>query len=451
MNFSGAVEMQLYRLPTGRHRRIVLHAFYDLMDKSEGLTLPSPGENQKEWMNDKEMFLYKFLYVTAKARLYEIHHEETTGSSSRNTPLSRWYLRECESTTRGDLNDVRAILFDAGETLNPLTNLSLREAVLSLRPKKEPPRPSLVSKQQSTTTKPAETALFPQLSTVEERIRAKRKARLLQEEEHEAKETTTTNSRDATWRLRVADILWTHSRKVWHRHEQFASPKRKGKTSPCAFVLVDLVSILTEQSTAVMGNKMTRRQVVSLLQEICREVPEWIRRSSAKEDGSSEWGKSDTLWVQPLDYQVVRQRLLGKSTVVAAQLAPSKILGTATNFGFKKSPPVFADKKEGIAKVTEESEISKKRLRKFEYWDVSASTLLKDKQSPPHTKKVRTDDIQSPRQQSPVTKKRRLRVNPHLILTDADHQGGERIFPSRNDSPRGLKNLFHQMNSGKRI
>ena len=48
---------------------------------------------------------------------------------------------------------------------------------------------------------------------------------------------------------------------------------------------------------------------------------------------------------------------------------------------------------------------------------------------------------------------KRLRVNPNLIFTDADHMGGE-ILERNNtsfDSPRGLRKLFLLLNAGERI
>ena len=43
-----------------------------------------------------------------------------------------------------------------------------------------------------------------------------------------------------------------------------------------------------------------------------------------------------------------------------------------------------------------------------------------------------------------------LRINPNLILTGADYVGGIIIQPS-DETPRGLKRLFTQMNAGRRI
>lgn len=459
VSFSSAVEMQIRRR---RLEGIPLHTCYDLMDKTQGLSLPILAQDEKEWVTDKEMFLYKFLYVTTKARLYDIHFQQAP-TLSGSAMSRRWYLRQCQpenGNVRGGINDVRAILFDPEKALGTRSALSMREAVLSLRPKVEASRQShRVSPQSTTPSKPNDTQqqpVVPRLSTVEERVRAKRKARLLQEQQGQEKGNGKNNTKaprtslDETWRLRVADIVWTHSRKVWHRHEKFASPSRKGKMTPCSFVLMDVVNRVADQ-TADFGIKLKRRQVVELLQEICREVPEWIRRSSTKDDDKcSNWGRNDTLWIQPLDYKVVRQRLLGESSEVAPPLAPTSILGTSSKES-KVARSFLSAKKANAVNIVET--MMKKRPRKESHLDASPNTEFEDSQNSPHGKNVRTDDLVSTsrQQKSPVTKKRRLRVNPHLIISDADHQGGERIVPSRNDSPRGLKNLFHQLNSGRRI
>ena len=77
----------------------------------------------------------------------------------------------------------------------------------------------------------------------------------------------------------------------------------------------------------------------------------------------------------------------------------------------------------------------------------------KDSSSPQENKKIRTEMGSIGTRSTPPSSppKKRLRVNPHLILSDADHQGGDIILPSQHDSPRGLKNLFRQLNSGNRI
>eukprot|EP00977_Amphora_coffeiformis_P023482 scaffold13461_cov166-Amphora_coffeaeformis.AAC.4 len=446
LHYSNAVEMQLYRLHA--RRRIPLHVCYDLMEKTLGLSLPVLPKNEVDWKNEKEMFLYKFLYVTTTAQLYEIHCEKEESSSSLSggrRGSSRWYLQQCtpQEGNRKTLNDVRAVLFDPSRPISPRSNQQLRLAVLSLRPKEAPAKQQL---EQPCTVQEADTALPAKKEglTVEERVRAKHQARLLREETRIANETPNA-SRDETWRLRVGDILWHQSRQVLHRHEKFASPKRKRSSSSCSFILGDVVQLITEQS-GVTGTKLTRRQIVELLQDLCREVPEWIRRSAAKQDASKDWDRNDTLWIHPIDYQEVRLRLLGKVSTSCVAKGPLKLLGSLTT-----------STKVEEANIASEM-LAKKRTRpdtilpnaKRELWK---DAPRKDPSSPPENKKIRKDmGPIGTRSTSPASPpKKRLRVNPHLILSDADHQGGDIIVPSQHDSPRGLKNLFRQLNSGKRI
>mmetsp|Transcript_13088 Transcript_13088/g.23494 ORF Transcript_13088/g.23494 Transcript_13088/m.23494 type:complete len:195 (-) Transcript_13088:158-742(-) len=49
-----------------------------------------------------------------------------------------------------------------------------------------------------------------------------------------------------------------------------------------------------------------------------------------------------------------------------------------------------------------------------------------------------------------VHKARRLRINPNLVLCDADYEGGTIIQPSL-ELPRGLRRLFLALNAGERI
>jgi hypothetical protein len=51
----------------------------------------------------------------------------------------------------------------------------------------------------------------------------------------------------------------------------------------------------------------------------------------------------------------------------------------------------------------------------------------------------------------PAKKRKILRINPNLIFTDADYDGGDVIDTSSFESPRGLKYLFLRMNAGERI
>ena len=499
--FCGAVEMQLFR--SSSDHRMPLHACYDLMDKTKGLSLPpwdsrqNKDDDDDDWRNEKELFLYKFLHVTTvETKLYEMFRSHPITTSKALPPPQRWYLRhhpsaETSPRTR-QLDQVRALLSSSTDKSNLLQlesrGTTLRDAIVSLRGSKHHPRRNHALPQPpESTTNPLRVSNHPDTevatrtaSTVEERVRAKYEARQKREtaaESSSSTPTTTSQSRDETWRLRVADILWAHSRKVWYRHERFASPLRKkhknaatasattttATTYPCSFVLKDAVELISQQTGAIQSlgglqQKLKRRQAVAFLQELCDVVPEWIRRSSAKQsenNNNKEWLPNDTIWIYPLDYNVIRLRLLGKSTlgVVAAE-APSIIL---------KGPPLVRHTKEsGISEniQTKKPSLLQKRPRtnqidslvsttKRALWDIHAEStapIRTDALLPQsNNKRIRMNDSTSIRTTRP------LRVNPNLILTDADYQGGERIVPSTDDSPRGLKNLFHQMNSGKRI
>lgn len=451
LHFSNAVEMQLHRLgvqTSQPRRRIPLHFCYDLMEKTQGLSLPVLPEKENQWKNEKEVFLYKFLYVSTMAQLYEIHCEEESSSllsEGRGRKLSsRWYLQQCtpQGGNRRTFNDVRAKLFDPSRPISPRSNQQLRLAVLSLRPKEAPATQHLTqsSKIEADTKLPT----MKEGCTVEERVRAKHEARLLREETRVV-HTKPNASSDETWRLRIADALWHQSRQVLHRHEKFASPKRTTNPSSCSFILGDVVQLITEQS-GVMGTKLKRRQIVELLQELCRELPEWIRRSAAKQCESKDWDRNDTLWIQPLDYQKVRLRLLGKVSTSSISKAPSKLLGSLT--ASTNIERAFKPDESHVKKRNRPDSIVPDAKR--ELWKEFPG---EDPSSPPENKKIRKDSVSiGPRSISPASPpKKRLRVNPHLILSDADHQGGDIIVPSQHDSPRGLKNLFRQLNSGKRI
>ena len=73
--------------------------------------------------------------------------------------------------------------------------------------------------------------------------------------------------------------------------------------------------------------------------------------------------------------------------------------------------------------------------------------------TPPAKLLASPSGIQTPRGSgnSKISIRSPLRINPHLILSDADRTGGEIIMPANFESPRGLKTIFNKMNAGERI
>jgi hypothetical protein len=458
VKLAGAVELQIIRLAAAG-RKIPLATCLELMDKTPQLTVPplanSSSSSSENCFSAKEGFLYKFLHASRTACQFRVVAPPQTTTTTTTTPQRTsttpeaprlWYLETFPRAERrgGLLHLQKLVLQPASLRVSLPVAMAdrdeLRRAVGSVSQSAvaaSPPPRSVVAPPPTTTTTTTTTATHAleveheACETVEDRVRAKHEARR-RREESQPQAAQPGASVDETWRLRVADLLWTRSRQVMHRHKRFASPhgsqRQNNKPSPCSFVLSDAVTLLTEQTIST-GSKLKRRQLVQLLQELCRDVPEWIRRSASQPDNPT-WQPNDTLWIQPLDYQVIRARLGGKPVVqveaapviVKKRLRPTQTLVQA-------------------ATREQSKEIAGAALPQEE-----ATALSLDPTSPPQAKKLRTESMR------PVVHMRRpLRVNPHLVLTDADYQGGERMIPSRRDSPRGLKNLFHQLNAGQRI
>lgn len=449
VKLAGAVELQIIRL-AAVGRKIPLATCLELMDKTPQLTVPPLGNSSssENCFSAKESFLYKFLHASRTACQFRVvapPQTTTTPQRTSTTPEAPrlWYLETFPRAERrgGLLHLQKLVLQPASLRVSLPVAMAdrdeLRRAVGSVSQSAvaaSPPPRSVVAPP-PTTTPTATQALGKEekaCETVEDRVRAKHEARR-RREESQPQAAQSGASVDETWRLRVADLLWTRSRQVMHRHKRFASPRgssqrQNNKPSPCSFVLSDAVTLLTEQTIST-GSKLKRRQLVQLLQELCRDVPEWIRRSASQPDNPT-WQPNDTLWIQPLDYQVVRARLGGKP-VVPVEAAPAIVK--------KRLRPTHTLVQAATRELSKE--IAGAALPQEE-----ETALSSDPTSPPRAKKLRTESMR------PVVHMRRpLRVNPHLVLTDADYQGGERMIPSRRDSPRGLKNLFHQLNAGQRI
>ena len=452
--FTNSVDFQVHR----QGGRTALSAVYELLATTSGLYLAAAED---EWQNDKERFLYKFLYATTALAFFRVVQEQT-----------RWWIAKCPDI---QLHTVRMALLDTTTPLPTTDEAPLKQAVQSLRRKRksidhsqstgdqsteQPTAGTTVNAQSTTdsTTNNSSTESHPVLispptpkgATVEDRVKAKAEARVQREQQEENNRNTTTA--DDAWRLRLADILWSHARQVWHRHDQFArnNNNNNNNTSPCSFVLQDVVKLLTEQSAAA-GTKVKRQQVLEWLRTVCDRVPTWLRRTAAQPDRDG-WQPSDTLWLYPVDYQEVRARLLGKAVPVTN--------GSIRASGERK---VESD----LDKVVDAKDGAKVEIKQATKPTINSSLNFKKRPlaallSVVKGEKTKKGELVAPKttqnepEEQPSTPKKmrlgpRLRINPNLILTDADHQGGERIFPSRHDSPRGLRNLFLQMNSGKRI
>ena len=312
-----------------------------------------------------------------------------------------------------------------------------------------------VKKTAAATTKAATTtaaAATTTTTTLEERVaaRAQAKVSLQQEISHQS------SSADIIARLRLADALWSHSRHILLRQSRFL---KRSPMPPCVMTMKDIVNLV----------KGSRKQVVEAMKDLQQCVPEWIVFSPTNVT------KQTTVWIHPLveQYQQIRTTKLGGTAVQNNSTTTTTTTGNtlkrkATTAVAVQNPTTGSLKRKAAPSNTTAtttidrqqaipSDVSARALatKKDTTTTTSGGTNDSSTRIPVVTGKKRSsavddDDI------LPVRKKKRshavLRINHHLILTDADYDGGEVIaLTSTMSSPRGLKGMFSQMNAGRRI
>jgi hypothetical protein len=328
---------------------------------------------------------------------------------------------------------------------------------------------------------------------IDERVRARADAKENYREQLEAKAANnsasggTNTETDRTWLVRLADSLWFHSSHIMKRQDHFKSPKDKKKGSSCVLTLKDIVEVLSRPAATTSSRvpmhvnkseKLTKREIVKAVQELRDLVPDWIHFVDTEND-KGRLSKDTTVWLKPVDYQGVRARLTGK---------PAKAVSANTGQGqpiLKRPPSLSGARPQPGTSLVQPRPLNKRPFATPTEGGTSSSlrgsivteertdeSVLDRSTLHPLAKKTR---VEVPRRENklpavsvvagmkrnapdvpstpPVSNKksRGLRINPNLILTDADYTGGEVIQPTPFDSPRGLKILFSQMNSGKRI
>jgi hypothetical protein len=321
---------------------------------------------------------------------------------------------------------------------------------------------------------------------IDERVRARANAKENYREQLEAKAANvsasggTNTETDRTWLVRLADSLWFHSSHIMKRQDHFQSSKDKKKGSSCVLTLKDVLEVLSRPAATTSSRvpmhvnkseKLTKREIVKAVQELRVLVPDWIHFVDTENDKGS-LSKDTTVWLKPVDYQSVRARLTGhpgKGAAAGANTASQPILKRPPSLSGARPQPgksivqprplnkrPFATPVEGGASLRG-SIVAEEKTEE----SLDRSTKKTRVEVPRRENKVLIDSFVAGMKRSapdvpstpPVANKksRGLRINPNLILTDADYTGGEIIQPTPFDSPRGLKILFSQMNSGKRI
>jgi hypothetical protein len=257
--------------------------------------------------------------------------------------------------------------------------------------------------------------------SLEDRVRARAEAT----QQRNISTTSTTPNHSSL--LRLADAMWSHSRHILRKQAQVSV---KTATRICMTVQ-DVVrlfagSLLERGAQQVHREKASRAELLQALRDLQKLVPQWISFSSP------DLSKHTTMWLVPtVDYKSIRTKLGApiksstKRPIEASNKAKQPIHQSAG--ATPEEPPRVSI---SPSKSAVESPSKKQRT------ETTASL-----------KRPPSDTLVTPKPK----RKRGLRINKHLILTDADYDGGMVVETTIDESPRGLKRLFSRMNSGKRI
>jgi hypothetical protein len=258
--------------------------------------------------------------------------------------------------------------------------------------------------------------------SLEDRVRARAEAK----QQRNISTTSTTPNHSSL--LRLADAMWSHSRHILRKQAQ-VSVKTANRICVTVEDAVHLFarSLLERGTQQVHREKATRLELLQALRDLQKLVPEWISFSSP------DLSKHTTIWLVPtVDYKSVRTKLgaptnSGTKRVIGASNNAKQSIHHSASATPEKPPPRVS-----ISPSTSAVESPSKKQR--------TGTTVSLKRPP-----AETLVIPKPK------RKRELRINKLLILTDADYDGGMIMEPTIDESPRGLKRLFYRMNSGKRI
>lgn len=332
--------------------------------------------------------------------------------------------------------------------------------------------------------------------TLVERVAARAQAKQEMQQEHI--QSAAKNTDQNTLLLRVADALWAHARCVMLR-QVLLSPRRKACCSPppCVMTMKDVCSNLAHLGAG-------RKEMIQTLVQLQQRAPTWIVFSP------KAITKQTSVWIHGTeDYQKLRATHLGGRPVpnattgnvklnkpAATQRMTESTTTTKTMLKKRKASPL--DSITGELQKTSETLLKPttlefppttppKHRRRLDDNSAVLSTppssrKEKENQSTPRRSQINLrprDQLNTTQQHpsTPPTNKRKnaglkrkaslpatssspskkkiknplLRINHHLIHTDADYDGGEVLPIDGISSPRGLKRLFTQMNAGQRI
>jgi hypothetical protein len=375
-------------------------------------------------LNEQERLLLDLLCVTSPV-LYQLR--KIVNTEERN---NGWCLETLPSPGNR-ITELHRLFLERSS--DPQKEDSFLQAIREHRNERQQPHKPAAAVVETTTALPDNATTG---TNVEDRVRARAHAKRNYQETYAQENKNNTNDKNTTvdraWLARLADGLWSHASDILLRQARFQSAGQP-KPKICTLTLKDVVAVL-QQSIRSETVKLSKRRIVEGILELRRIVPEWIELSG-DDTNIENLSKDTTVWLKPHEYRTIRCRLTGQQSKLP--LRKHSLEGLAASTTAKRSKP-SPPTKESVASLEGQSEqLTNKSL-------LGSSTQVHELLSSPPE-----EDTKPALQKS--KKRWPLRVNKNLILTDADHVGGEIIPRTAYESPRGLKRLFEHMKAGKRI
>jgi hypothetical protein len=476
-----AVQRQL-RLDRTTQGRMTFDNFYALRRKIElegSQASVSNGGTDSDNLQQGEQLLHEFLCALSP-QLYKIY--QATSVLHDNKPC--WFLESLflqPSTSRQEqLNQ----LLQARQAHSQEVHEAVLAAILSHRSEKELRKSArkLTARNQSTMmVEPHKDALIRQGMTIDERVQARATAKRSRNEDIElGVPDATTNT---AFLVQLANGLWQHSNHILSKRQRMQSPTRKHVASPTVTMTLKDAVVALERSLSFGSNAMTsrgekvsKRQLVSALQELCRLAPTFIDITAEGSSQNGELSKHSTVCLNPSNFRSARARFVGQEPILSqgsVQAVDREAVVLQTDQRSSKlvsTPPSKHSRPAGqLVQANELQEaVSTSTPRAMSTGELVANPIKTTTVGPRDLH--RTELIQSTKNSKraaagepidndddislPSTKKTKgtLRINPNLILSYADHMGGEVLdLTPIKESPRGLKTLFDQMKAGERI
>ena len=364
--------------------------------------------------------------------------------------------------------------------------------------------------QTTATTTSVSSLLVGTSTSVEDRVRAKAAAREARSASSATSTTLSGSASDRAALVRLADAIWAHSKQIWDHQQRLrgdAAPQQQTRR-PCTMTLQDAVRIFSQ----VYSSTGTRKQFLNGLRDLQaaassflefsddlfqKESTVWIkpiddyqalrRRLSGKREqtGGQNGKETNALKMDARTPSSSSSSPAAATTTTAAapkvRTKPGYLSTLVSKIKQTNSGSSDRNGKSNGTDMQGSQQTKKQRVsvdlagRKRSFSQVNTVDALTNSRNIPKTgfsnsnhhqnghrsrgNQQEEDEEQQEEQQQdeddddilPQRKKKRgLRINHHLILTDADYTGGQIIQPS-SDSPRLLRQLFLRLCRGQRI